>query len=95
MRISDLIVKKIKLAAKRSFGDSEIYLFGSRLYDNKKGGDIDLAIKSSFSKDEFKKRKIKFLAELLKMDFDYKIDVVDFNTKDKLLKQELKNAKRI
>ena len=95
MRLSNLIKDKLKLAIKKSFGDVEVYLFGSRLDDNKRGGDIDLAIKSNFLKEEFQKRKIKFIAELLKMDFDYKIDVVDFNTNDLVLKEELKKAKRL
>jgi len=95
MRISKLIIKKIKYAISKSFGDVEVYLFGSRLIDTKRGGDIDIAIKSNYSKEEFKKRKIKFFTELLKMDFDYKIDVVNFNTDDLLLKKELKTAKRI
>ena len=95
MRVSKLIIDKIKFAITKSFGDVEIYLFGSRLIDSKKGGDIDLAIKSNYSKEEFKKRKIKFFTELMKIDFDYKIDVVNFDTDDILLKKELQKAKRI
>jgi len=95
MRLSKLIIDKIKFAITKSFGDVEVYLFGSRLIETEKGGDIDLAIKSNYSKEEFKKRKIKFFIELMKIDFDYKIDVVNFDTDDVLLKKELQKAKRI
>ena len=34
--------------AKQYFGnDSKLYLFGSRVYDDKKGGDIDLLLESA------------------------------------------------
>ena len=74
---------------KKSFGNVNIYLFGSRTDDSKRGGDIDLAIDTNLSRQEFRKKKSLFLALLIRIDFDYKIDVVNFNTKDELLSQEI------
>ncbi len=45
MRISQTYVHIIKTKAQEIFGEnSQVYLFGSRVDDNKKGGDIDLLI---------------------------------------------------
>ncbi|WP_321778077.1 nucleotidyltransferase family protein [Sulfurimonas sp.] len=74
---------------KKSFGDVAVYLFGSRTDDSKRGGDIDLAIDADISKQEFRKKKSLFLAMLMRIDFDYKIDIVSFNTKNELLYSEI------
>ena len=89
MRLSKRIIKILQDNITKSFGDVNIYLFGSRTDDNKKGGDIDLAIDTTISRQEFKKKKSLFLSLLLKIDFDYQIDIVNFNTKDKLLYNEI------
>ncbi len=62
------------------FKNGEIYLFGSRVNDMKKGGDIDLYLVVKESKNLMKK-KIKFLVELKRKIGEQKIDIV-FN-KDK------------
>ncbi|NOQ30076.1 MAG: nucleotidyltransferase domain-containing protein [Helicobacteraceae bacterium] len=89
MRLSKRIISILQVNIKKSFGNVNIYLFGSRTNDNKKGGDIDLAIDINVSKQEFRKKKSLFLAMLMRIDFDYKIDIVNFNTKDKLLHNEI------
>ena len=38
---------------------------------------------------KFRRKKFLFLAMLMKNDFDYKIDIVNFNTKDELLHNEI------
>jgi len=90
MRLSKRIINIIQDNIKKSFGDVNIYLFGSRTDDNKSGGDIDLAIDTNISKQEFRKKKFLFLAMLMRIDFDYKIDIVNFNTKDELLHDEIR-----
>ena len=90
MRLSKRIINIIQDNIRKSFGDVNIYLFGSRTDDNKSGGDIDLAIDTNISKQEFRKKKFLFLAMLMRIDFDYKIDIVNFNTKDKLLHDEIR-----
>jgi predicted nucleotidyltransferase len=89
MRLSKRIINILQNNITKSFGDVNIYLFGSRTDDDKKGGDIDLAIDSSLSRQEFRKKKSLFLAMLMRIDFDYKIDIVNFNTKDELLHNEI------
>lgn len=89
MRLQRNIIEKINLAIKHSFGDVKVYLFGSRVDDSKKGGDIDIAIDNHLPREEFRKMKAKFLANMTKAGFELKIDVVDYNTKDELLRSEI------
>jgi len=89
MRLSRRVIQILDENIKKSFGDVNIYLFGSRTDDSKKGGDIDLAIDTNLSREEFRKKKSSLLAMLIRIDFDYQLDVVDFNTKDELLYSEI------
>ena len=89
MRLQKVIIDKIKEAIYDSFGNVNIYLFGSRTDDMKSGGDIDLAIDVDISRIEFRKNKIRFLTTLIKKEFDLKIDLVNYNTKDLLLKYQI------
>ena len=90
MRLSKRVLNILTINIKKSFGDVNVYLFGSRTDDNKKGGDIDLAIDTNLSRQEFRKKKSLFLAMLIRNDFEYEIDVVNFNTKDELLYNEIR-----
>jgi len=91
MRLSKKVIHTLQDNITKSFGNVNIYLFGSRIDDSKKGGDIDLAIDTDISREEFRKKKSLLLTLLMRIDFDYKIDIVDFNTKDELLSQEIQN----
>ncbi len=94
MRLSPRLIKLINSAKKESFGDVEIYLFGSRVNDFKRGGDIDLAIKTSVSRDIFRRQKAKFLAFLMRRDYDLSIDLVQFHKNmDELLYFEINQNK--
>lgn len=77
MRLSRLQVDAINLLAKKYFADdAEVYLFGSRVDDNQKGGDIDLFIGSKNTELLNLEKKVLFLTELKKQIGDQKIDVV-------------------
>ncbi len=91
MRLSRRIQNSIKKSIYNSFGDVDIYLFGSRVDDAKKSGDIDLAIDTKISKEEFKANKIKFLVSMVKMGLDLKIDLVKYNQDDSLFGKEISN----
>ncbi len=63
--------------------DDEVYLFGSRVDDNKKGGDIDILIYS-------KKNSLRLSQEVSMtffMELDSKLDVVVFD-KDNMTKEQ-------
>jgi predicted nucleotidyltransferase len=61
MRLSNKEITIIKKIITDIFGESTIYLFGSRLDNNKKGGDIDLFI---IAKDSSLEQKIKAIVKL-------------------------------
>ncbi len=86
MRLSSKEVKTIKTNVENIFGDAIIYLFGSRLDDSKKGGDIDLYIITEDDNDLFrKKNKIKTILE----DTLYKpIDIVIAKDKNRAIEKE-------
>lgn len=87
MRLSEEYKKVIRDKFRQVFGEGEIFLFGSRVDDNDKGGDIDLYLVLKSHQDLFKK-KIKFLAGIKKELGDQKIDVI-FNTdSERLIEKE-------
>ena len=87
MRLSLKYKSVIKKYFHQFFNDGEIYLFGSRVDDTKKGGDIDLYLVLKEHKNLFDK-KIKFLSRIKRELGEQKIDVV-FNTDDtRLIEKE-------
>ena len=63
MRLNDKDLEFIKKTIKKYIKDAKIYLFGSIIEDNKKGGDIDIFIITSQQIDFKTKVKIKFFLE--------------------------------
>lgn len=86
MRISAKEVAIIKNKTKDIFGEVVIYLFGSRVDDEKKGGDIDLYIVAKVKDNLFsKKRKLKIILE----DILYKpVDIIVSINKERLIERE-------
>jgi predicted nucleotidyltransferase len=79
MRLSNNDINEIKAVTHSVFGDNAfVTLFGSRIDDSKRGGDIDLFIKcnKTISREELYQLKIKFLIQLKKRIGDQKIDVL-------------------
>ncbi len=75
MRLSDLEKNAIIDLAGKYFGhNAKIYLFGSRVYDEKRGGDIDLYIETPKNTD--RQTEIKFLADFHKLATERKIDLI-------------------
>jgi predicted nucleotidyltransferase len=89
MRLNQTYKDVIKSSFFDVFGQGEIYLFGSRVDDTKKGGDIDLYLIVTNHLNLFKK-KIKFLAKIKKKLGEQKIDVVFNIDKDRPIEQEAK-----
>lgn len=80
MRVTPEQLRVFDMLAHRYFGeDAELWLFGSRVDDRKKGGDYDFFVETSLNDaDEIVERKIALLAELQgSAQFeDEKIDIV-------------------
>ncbi|MDP3465117.1 MAG: nucleotidyltransferase domain-containing protein [Sulfuricurvum sp.] len=87
MRLSSGYQEIIKKYFYEFFKNGEIYLFGSRVDDSKKGGDIDLYLVVREHTDLFEK-KLKFLSRVKRELGEQKIDIV-FNTDSRrLIEQE-------
>ena len=93
MRLSGRILSMIKRSAKESFGNADLYLFGSRVDDSKRGGDIDIAVDTEMSNVDFKKMKLKFTTLMFKFGFDMKIDIVQYNQTNSLFHSEIRDNK--
>lgn len=77
MRLNEFEIDSIKTLASRHFGKGvHVYLFGSRTQDELLGGDIDLFISSNNDKLLEVRTKVNFIADLVLLIGDQKIDVV-------------------
>jgi predicted nucleotidyltransferase len=92
MRLSETDIFIIKEAFNKIFQKGDIFLFGSRVDDNKKGGDIDLYICLD-DKNELFEKKLKFLSFIKRKIGDRKIDIVFNKDKRRLIEREaIKNG---
>ncbi len=89
MRLPETLHTAILRAAQKSFGDVKVYLFGSRVFDDKIGGDIDLAIDATLPYEEFRMKKAQFLASLIREGYDLHFDIVPYHHKDPLFRAEI------
>jgi predicted nucleotidyltransferase len=73
MRLSKKEIKILKTILYKLNSDAKLYLFGSRVDDSKRGGDIDLLIVS----DNFTKKLLRrFRVEFFKCFGEQKLDVI-------------------
>ena len=93
MRLSTNEINLIKNKVNIIFGETIIYLFGSRIDDGKKGGDIDLYIISEVNEDLFKKKiKLKTILE----DLLFKpVDIEIAKDENRLIEKEAMKGIRI
>ncbi len=80
MRISEEQVTFLKQSIQSVLPNSNIYLFGSRIKDDQKGGDIDILIISDRKLTNQEKRDIKI--GFYKRFGEQKIDLVSFREDD-------------
>jgi uncharacterized protein len=73
MRLQGYEIKSIKESVRSLDNNAKVYLFGSRTYDDKRGGDIDLLIISNILKHS-DQRKIRY--SLYDKIGEQKIDVI-------------------
>jgi predicted nucleotidyltransferase len=77
MRLSKFEIESIKSMASRHFGaDAQVFLFGSRTSNQKRGGDIDLLIRNPDGEHLSSRKKIDFLTDLILLIGEQRIDVV-------------------
>jgi len=76
MRLTNQNREIIRNAFAEFFSDGEIFLFGSRTDDSKRGGDIDLLILSDYKRDF--KIISNFRIALLRRLGDRKIDILNY-----------------
>jgi len=78
MRLTEFQTSKIQKETLRFFGShSHAWLFGSRVDDDKRGGDIDLYIEPEIQNPvELVEAKLNFLVEMHRVLGDQKIDLV-------------------
>ena len=88
MRLTQYEINSIKKAFQETFESGDVYLFGSRVDDSKRGGDIDLYLVPSKKSDDERERKIKFLVKLDEYIGEQKIDVIMAKDKNRLIEQE-------
>lgn len=89
MRLSIKYQETIKKYFNDIFNEGDVYLFGSRVDDAKKGGDIDLYLVVNEHTNLFVK-KLKFLAKLKRELGDQKIDIVFNEDENRLIEKEAK-----
>ena len=89
MRLSQKEIDAIKSNFEKFFDEGVLYLFGSRVDDSRKGGDIDLYI-STKNKENLVDKRIKFSASLQREIGEQKIDIVLDYGDDRLIDKRAK-----
>jgi predicted nucleotidyltransferase len=87
MRLANNEIEAIKSSFTSVFNTGHIYLFGSRIDDTQRGGDIDLYIDVDYN-DNIQTKKIEFLVDLKSKIGEQKIDVVISKDKSRVIEQE-------
>ncbi|WP_297889377.1 nucleotidyltransferase domain-containing protein [Sulfurihydrogenibium sp.] len=90
MRLFDFEKKALKEVFKDFKG--EIYIFGSRLKDDKKGGDIDIILKPQ---DKLSLQDILKLQAKYYLLTDTEIDIIKYDENNPFVREVMKDAKRI
>lgn len=81
MRLTNYEIESILSSAGRHFGSEvQVFLFGSRIDDSARGGDIDLFIKAEPERLNSRNR-IAFITDLIMKVGERRIDVVLYNEK--------------
>ncbi len=75
MRLNKNQINAIKKLSLENFNSNDVYIFGSRVDDTLKGGDIDIYIQTN-KKDDILKSKIIFLREFEKECGEQKVDLI-------------------
>ena len=90
MRLENTEIEAIKQTFLNVFKQGNIFLFGSRVDDSLKGGDIDLYVvpAKTLEKSEILDKKVDFLVKVKNLIGDQKIDLIISRNKNRLIEQE-------
>jgi predicted nucleotidyltransferase len=77
MRLSEKSITTVKNAVRTAFpGQPKVFLFGSRVDDNKRGGDIDLMVVSDLQRNAVEAARIMAVAKIQMTLGEQKIDLI-------------------
>jgi predicted nucleotidyltransferase len=83
MRLTEQQIYAIRGAIKKRFGSSaRIWLFGSRVDDSTRGGDIDLYVNADLTASELFVKKIEAIGDIQMAIGERKIDIVTYSGTD-------------
>ena len=89
MRLSEKELEVLKFAFDKLGKSYRLYLFGSRVDDSKRGGDIDLLVVSNeLTKKDLRKVRIEFFKHFGEQKIDIVLDNGEYNPFIKLIKQK-------
>lgn len=95
MRLTNKEIQIIRQVAQQVYGEKvEVYLFGSRTDDSKRGGDIDLLIRSHSDHRNVLSR-VRMAAQLKLQLGDQKIDIVGDYEDSSVVQDALKTGIRL
>ncbi len=91
MRLTDYEIEAIKKVFVEIFKNGKVYLFGSRVDDTKRGGDIDLYFDLPYKIDTKKEldKKSQFRLKLYDLIEEQKVDIVISKDKNRSIEKEI------
>ena len=95
MRLNEHYRETIVSVAKEVYGDTvNVYLFGSRTDDHKRGGDIDMLVRTEGAKKGFMGR-IQMASKLKWLLGDQKIDIIEDHEESLVVEEALRTGIRL
>ena len=92
MRLSKREIEAILQVAEDIYGtDVKVYLFGSRVDDSRRGGDIDLLVRTTSAKKGILER-VRMAARIKSLIGDQKIDIIGDYEDNQVVREALKNG---
>jgi len=94
MRLTKYEQEAIKQSFLETFGSGQIYLFGSRVDDSLKGGDIDLylLLDEKYSQAILFEKKLDFLGQIQEKIGHQKIDIIISKDTKRSIEQEARKT---